>query len=252
MQNAIAKTLEHSKNIIISPDIDGFMSAELLNRKYGSVVVGTYDKNILTLSDDIDPAECLFVDCDMNTKNFVSIGNHMRLQEDNMADKSFNPNRFFGTSVYWKKFPYATCFLISATIEVDLDTYDLKRMAHADSTLINMIKYGDNMRSWSSRLRLSDIEGILDQSIDITDIQTKYPTQSFTSKRFGKERYINTLNESLEREGLAFREIVGGKKYLADMIGKPTIMRYNQDIISYAEVYTGEYSVTYDQEIEFR
>ena len=67
MQSAILETLQKSKNIIISPDVDGFMSAELLSRKFDSVVVGTYDKNILCISDDVRPEECLFVDCDMNT-----------------------------------------------------------------------------------------------------------------------------------------------------------------------------------------
>ena len=105
MLSSIIKTLEYSKELIISPDIDGFFSAELLNRKYGSVVVGTYDKNILCLADGVDPKTCLFVDCDMNTKDYVSIGNHMRLQDDNMADLSFNPNRFYETKNYWQKYP---------------------------------------------------------------------------------------------------------------------------------------------------
>ena len=99
MQSAILETLQKSKNIIISPDVDGFMSAELLSRKFDSVVVGTYDKNILCISDDVRPEECLFVDCDMNTKEFVSIGNHMRIEKDNMADTSFNPNRFLNTKI---------------------------------------------------------------------------------------------------------------------------------------------------------
>ena len=138
MKDAILETLSKFQKIIISPDIDGFMSAELLSRKFDSVVVGTYDKNLLCLADDVKPEECLFLDCDMNTKDFVSVGNHMRIENDNMADSSFNPNRFWNTKVYTSKFPYATCFLISSAIEVDLDLYYLKRMAHDDSTLINM------------------------------------------------------------------------------------------------------------------
>jgi hypothetical protein len=228
------------------------MSAELLNRKYGSQIVGTYDKNLLCLADDIKPEECLFVDCDMNTKSFVSVGNHMRIENDNMADSSFNPNRFWNTKIYTSKFPYATCFLISSAIEADLDLYDLKRMAHADSTLTNMDNYSINMRKWSSRLRESDVKPIIEQTLDISDIREKYPNQSFSSKRFGKERYITTLNEALNSEGMNYLELKTTKKYMADKVGINTLLRYMDDIISYAEIYSGEYSVTYNQEIEWK
>ena len=245
------ETLQKSQKIIISPDSDGFMSAELLNRKYGSKIVGTYDKNLLCLSDDVKPEECLFVDCDMNTKEFVSVGNHMRVQNDNMADSSFNPNRFWNTKTYTAKFPFATCFLISAAIEIDLDLYDLKRMAHADSTLTNMDNYSNNMRNWSKRLRDIDVKPIIEQTLDISDIREKYPNQSFSSKRFGKQRYLDTLNKALESEGMNYSPITNGIKYMCDVVGLNTLTRYMCDIISYAEIYSGEYSVTYNQEIEW-
>jgi len=246
------QTLQKSQKIIISPDIDGFMSAELLNRKFGSQIVGTYDKNILCLADDVKPEECLFVDCDMNTKEFVSVGNHMRIEKDNMADSSFNPNRFWDTKIYTSKFPFATCFLISSAIEIDLDLYDLKRMAHADSTLSNMDHYSNNMLKWSNRLREEDVKPIIEQTLDISDIRAKYPNQSFASKRFGRERYLETLNKALENEGMNYKTITTTKKYMADKVGINTLLRYMDDIISYAEIYSGEYSVTYNQEIEFR
>jgi len=252
MQSAILETLSKSQKIIISPDVDGFMSAELLNRKYGSQIVGTYDKNILCLADDIKPEECLFVDCDMNTKELVSVGNHMRIQNDNMADSSFNPNIHWQTKTYTSKFPFATCFLISSAIEIDLDLYDLKRMAHADSTLLNMNNYSINMRKWSSRLREVDVKPIIEQTLDISDIKTKYPNQSFVSKKFGRNRYLDTLNNALEGEGANYLPITRGIKYVADKVGLNTLLRYMDDIISYAEVYSGEFSVTYNQEIEFR
>ena len=104
MKTAIINTLQHSTNLIISPDADGILSAEFLNRHNGSKVVGTYDKNILCLADDIDPSECLFVDCDMNTSEFASIGNHMRLMEDNICIESFNPNVHFSTKKYKRRY----------------------------------------------------------------------------------------------------------------------------------------------------
>ena len=255
MKTDILNTLEYSKNLIISPDMDGFMTAKLLERFNGSQIVGSYDKNILCLADDIDPSECLFVDCDMNRQEYVSLGNHMRLLEDSMSVESFNPNVHFGVTTYSDKFPFATAFLISFATEVETSNPDLIRMAFADSTLRNMEKYSDNMRNWSTRMDHPAIQYIMDNS-DIAkrdDAQARfdYVDQSFTSKRYGKQRYLDTLNTALEAQGMKFKPLTRGSKYICDKVGKETVIRYNRDIISYAEIFTGEYSVTYDQEKEW-
>ena len=255
MKTSILNTLEYSKNLIISPDMDGFMSAKLLERFNGSKIVGSYDKNILCLADNIDPEKCLFVDCDMNRQEFVSLGNHMRLIEDGMSVESFNPNVHFGVTTYSDKFPYATAFLISFAIEANLSEQDLIRMAFADSTLKNMEKYSDNMRNWSKRMDHDAVRYIIDNS-DIArnnDKQARfdYVDQSFVSKRYGKERYLNTLNKALEAQGMKFETLTRGSKYICDKVGIETLIRYNRDIISYAEIFTGEYSVTYNQEKEW-
>lgn len=255
MKTNILKTLEHSKNLIISPDMDGFMTAKLLERFNGSQIVGSYDKNLLCLADGINPEECLFVDCDMNREGFVSLGNHMRLIEDNMSSKSFNPNVHFGVSTYSDKFPFATAFLISFATEAQTSDSDLIRMAFADSTLKNMEKYSDNMRNWSKRMDHPAVRYIMDNS-DIArdnDRQARfdYVDQAFVSKRYGKARYLDTLNNALEAQGMKFEPLVQGMKYICDKVGINTLIRYNRDIISYAEIFTGEYSVTYDQEKEW-
>lgn len=256
MKTDILKTLEYSKNLIISPDMDGFLSAEFLNRYNGSKVVGTYDKNILCLSDEVTIEDCLFVDCDMNRSQYVSIGNHMRKIDDSMSSRSFNPNVHFGISTYTDKFPYATVFLIADAIEVSTSEHDHIRMAYADSTLRNMENYGDNMRNWSNKMSHPSLKYIMDNS-DIAKkaddlFREKYPNQSFTSKRFGKKRYIEALNKAFEDLSMNFAPLTQGIKFLADKVGSNTVIRYNKDIISYAEVYGGEYSVTYDQEIEWK
>lgn len=256
MKTDILDTLEYSKNLIISPDMDGFMSAKLLERFNGSKIVGSYDKNILCLADGINPEECLFVDCDMNRQEYVSLGNHMRLLQDGMSVESFNPNVHFGVTTYTDKFPYATAFLISFATEADLSDLDLIRMAFADSTLKNMEKYSENMRNWSKRMDHSAVKYITDNS-DIArdrDVQARfdYVDQSFTSKRYGKERYLSTLNNALAGQEMSFKPLVQGMKYMCDKVGVNTVMRYNKDIISYAEIFGGEYSVTYDQEIEWK
>lgn len=255
MKTAILETLEYSKNLIISPDMDGFMTAKLLERFNGSKIVGSYDKNILCLADGINPEECLFVDCDMNRQEYVSLGNHMRLLEDNMSVESFNPNVHFGVSTYSDKFPFATAFLVSFATEVQTSESDLIRMAFADSTLKNMEKYSDNMRNWSTRMDHDAVKYIMDNS-DIArknDAQARfdYVDQSFTSKRYGKTRYLDTLNNALAGQEMKFEPLVQGMKYVCDKVGIETLIRYNRDIISYAEIFTGEYSVTYDQEKEW-
>jgi hypothetical protein len=255
MKTDILETLEHSKNLIISPDMDGFMTAKLIERFNGSKIVGSYDKNILCLADGINPEECLFVDCDMNRQEYVSLGNHMRLLEDNMSVESFNPNVHFGVSTYSDKFPFATAFLVSFATEVETSNTDLIRMAFADSTLKNMEKYSNNMRNWSDRMDHPAVRYIIDNS-DIArknDAQARfdYVDQSFTSKRYGKQRYLDTLNNALAGQEMKFEPLVQGMKYVCDKVGIETLIRYNRDIISYAEIFTGEYSVTYDQEKEW-
>jgi len=256
VRNEILKTLEHSKQLIISPDADGLMSAELINRYNGSKIVGTYDKNILCLADDIDISECLFVDCDMNHPNYVSIGNHMRLLNDGMSHRSFNPNVHFGVTTYRDKFPYATAFLISFATEVQTSHSDHLRMAYADSTLKNMESYANNMRNWSTRMMHEAVSYIIENSPESIEADNNFRktqfSQSFVSKRFGKVRYIETLNDALKSFKTPSEPILHGMKFMADKVGINTVHRYNRDIISYAEIFTDEYSVTYDQEIEWK
>jgi hypothetical protein len=83
------------------------------------------------------------------------------------------------------------------------------------------------------------------------EIRVKYPNQSFTSKRYGKKRYIEELNGAFEKENVPHETITTGIKYMSDKVGYNTVMRYMDDIFSYAEIYQGEYSVTYDQVVEW-
>ncbi len=118
-----------------------------------------------------------------------------------------------------------------------------------------MEKYEPNMRNWSDRMDHPAVRYIMDNS-DIAkqnDAQARfdYVDQAFVSKRYGKERYLNTLNKALEAQGMKFQTLTRGNKYLCDKVGLNTVIRYNRDIISYAEIFTGEYSVTYEQEMEW-
>jgi len=251
LKNSILDTLEYSKKLIISPDIDGFMTAKLINKYNGSIVVGAYDKNILTIAEGINPEDCLFVDCDMNTPEFVSIGNHMRLLSDNISVESFNPNVHFEVTKYTDKFPYATCFLITFATGVLTSDLDKNKMAYADSTYKNLIKYEKNMKNWALKFYHNEVERILNPRLSDHNerlwVEKEYPKQSFLSKQFGKTRYIKALNDALISEKINHLPVVHGTKYKTGLVDKNTVITYNKDIISYAEIYSGEYSVTYNQ-----
>ena len=255
MKSEILATLEYSKNLIISPDMDGFVSAQLLNRYNGYKVVGTYDKNVLCLSPGISPRDCLFVDCDMNHPDYVSIGNHMRLQNDNMSSKSFNPNIHFGITKYSDKFPFATAYLIAYATGIKTSATEMIRMAYADSTLRNMESYSENMRTWSDRMNCPAVEYVIHNTnvakeID-EGIRNIYPKQSFTNRQYGKTRYIQELSKNLIAENVSHETINRAYKYKTDKVGLTTVRKYMCDIFSYAEVFGGEYSITYYDRMEW-
>lgn len=257
MKQEILDTLAYSKKIIVSPDVDGFMSAKLLWKYNGSSVVGTYDKNLLLLADGIDPKDCLFVDCDMNSPDYVSIGNHMRLMEDNISVESFNPNTHYKVKQYNQKFPFATCFLIAFAIEPQTTLADNLCMAYADSTYKNKVDYAENMQHWSILLDCPQVQFVMNN--DIHNSVEKHMAymegkQSFVSRRLGKEKYMAQMNQAINNQGtwkFAFEKLTRGYKYQTGLVDKTTCIRYNKDIMSYAEVYGGEYSVTYKDEVEW-
>jgi hypothetical protein len=88
----------------------------------------------------------------------------------------------------------------------------------------------------------------LAKEVDLA-FRQRYTKQSFTSKMYGKPRYIQTLNEAFLQEEINHDILVEGKKYQVDKVGSNTVIRYNKDIMSYAEIFTNEYSVTYCQEV---
>jgi len=257
MKKEILETLEGFDKIIISPDMDGFVSANFLNKFNGAKVVGTYDKNKLCLSDGVKIEECLFLDCDINRTNIVSLGNHMRLINDNMSKRSFNPNVHYGVTNYTDKYPFATAYLLAFALEIETSAQDIIRMAYADSSLKNMIKYSDNMQNWSNKMPHPSVKYVIDnteysKSID-DDMRSEYgEDQSFTSPYFWKKRYIKTVNEALVKENVSHETIITGIKYIKDEVGYNTVKRYMDDIFSYVEKKRGRYSVTYMEETEWK
>ena len=189
----------------------------------------------------------------MNTKEFVSIGNHMRLRDDNIADLSFNPNSFQKVLKYSSKFPYATCFLVAVGIDVLTNENDHIRMGYADSTYLNNLNYADNMRYWSNVLPHASVSAIL--SNDLYEKIEKYKAdmdgkQALVSRRLGLAKYMEKMNEVFETLPFTTRVLTKSYKYEKGLIDSNTAKRYMNDIISYAEVFGGEYSVTYKDVVD--
>lgn len=200
MQSAILKTLQYSTNLIVSPDMDGYLSAELMSRRWDTRIVGTYGVDGLLVKNGIDPKKCLFVACNIFSPNYVFIGNHVRHGWDDTNPQSFNPNIYYSVRSLDNMYPFATAHLIAATVEVPTNTYDHARMASAMPTnpissipsgLSGITNYlansgntnADNMRVWSQRLAHSSSNAVLtgiDEYVQIIrDIEAMPPEKGF-------------------------------------------------------------------------
>ena len=172
-----------------------------------------------------------------------------------MASKSFNPNVHFGINKYTDKYPFATAFLISFATRVTTSEQIQAYMSYADSTYKNLINYSENMHNWYARMQHLELDQVFSPSENVAQIlkslEDAETPQGFVSKRFGKKRYIEEMNAALVSHQIPHMTLTSGKKYLSDKVGRNTVIKYNQDIISYAEVYGGEYSVTYNEEIDW-
>lgn len=172
-----------------------------------------------------------------------------------MSSKSFNPNVHYGINTYTDKYPFATAFLISFATRVPTSEQIQLYMAFADSTYKNLVNYLPNMNNWHTRMTHTEIDRVFNLSEDdLAKLETLgelHPNQGFVSKRLGKAKYIDQMNSALDSWGIKHLALTSGTKYLSDKVGRATVLKYNKDIISYAEIYGGEYSVTYDQEMEW-
>jgi hypothetical protein len=123
-------------------------------------------------------------------------------------------------------------------------------MAYADSTYKNAVDYAENMRNWSTRMDDENVRYVLSSEVDVSEVAKEYEDkQGLVSRRLGLEKYLLEMNTALNKHSawnFAFAgELKTIKKYQTGLVDKTTAIRYNKDIISYAEIYGGEYSVTY-------
>ena len=95
----------------------------------------------------------------------------------------------------------------------------------------------------------------LSDKVDVSKVAKEYEEkQGLVSRRLGLEKYLVEMNAALKKHSawnFAFSsELKTIKKYQTGLVDKTTVIRYNKDIISYAEIFGGEYSVTYNSLVD--
>jgi len=170
-QDALAGTIDawDKKAIVVSPDIDGILSALLFKKRYGSKIVGIYstvDIILLNGATRADIQKALWLDHDVTHPSVKCIGQHLlRVRDDdvlsNVAPESFNPNEFFDQTYVRSfkglnkpgrdKYPFGTIHFLMEALNESYPTRGSEAyalFAHADGTWANAIKYSPNCNRW--------------------------------------------------------------------------------------------------------
>lgn len=160
------------RNIVISPDLDGIISAVLLCHLYGSKIIAIYDTRNLIVFDDStkeELANALWLDHDIQKKNILSIGHHLlsingeRLS--NYNDDSFNPNVYFDmnwrncfnnrTEFSLNKFPFSTILLLIEALNIripNIGTKGYSLLLQADGIIDVVSEYYNNCLQWKDMM----------------------------------------------------------------------------------------------------
>ncbi len=159
-----------SKDLVISPDVDGLATSCLLAKHYESKIIGIYTGQHLLLADGYrlsDARDALWLDHDVNGQGVRCVGQHLvhHAPSDNLPTRhavSWNPNvwqrqawskSFAGIAGKKQdKYPYATAHFVASALG-DLETTDpnlLSLLAHADGAWFALDIYKANAAIWES------------------------------------------------------------------------------------------------------
>ena len=161
-----------SKNVVISPDIDGFLCYLLFSELYDANLIGIYTTNTLVLFDHYDGHDALsalWLDHDIAHSKIQSIGQH--IIQNKLTDplsfrkkNSFNPNviwsksrenSFLGKSKDMDKYPFGTIHFLMQGLMEDSEPQNSEAfalLAHADSSWMNSINYSHNCKLWFGKM----------------------------------------------------------------------------------------------------
>lgn len=160
--------------MVISNDLDGFLSASFLSEHLNWGLVGVYTMNSLHMTDGIveempntqeeledvlKKQKIVFVDHDINHPDILSIGHHiLRWSETTPAGRhipetSINPNLMRGITCkqFERKYPFATIHLLLAGAphsHTFVNRRFLTLLLHTDSSLKNAFNYQSNALDW--------------------------------------------------------------------------------------------------------
>jgi hypothetical protein len=156
-----------SRHLIISPDVDGLLSAVLLQQEFPSKIIGFYTTSHLVLFDGYTPDDAkssLWLDHDVNQLGIRCVGQHLvNLRPgDGLPTRepmSWNPNVWVGQA--WEgsfsgiagkkrdKYPLGTAHFIHEAVARNVQASTLiPLLAHADGTWFALDIYKANGEIW--------------------------------------------------------------------------------------------------------
>lgn len=157
------------RGLVVSPDVDGILSAALLANHRGARVVGVYTTSHLVLLDGSSRADArgaLWLDHDISHPGVRCVGQHLILHApgDKLPRRhwiSFNPNHHYGQTYQESfrgqggrtrdKYPFGTVHFLMEALRVPRPAVGSKPfalLAHADGTWATALDYEPNFRIW--------------------------------------------------------------------------------------------------------
>lgn len=163
--------LEEARGMIIGNDLDGFMSAQLMNFLLGWRIRGLYI-NSQTIWFDADLSQdelsrCIYMDVDINRNDITSIGHHILKHSVSDLLSNHQTNTFYSNlelnryleGRWEEKYPFGTVHLLMGFYchhgyNVPLPTNDdyISLLWHAGSAALNAVNHFNSVMNWLSAL----------------------------------------------------------------------------------------------------
>lgn len=169
LQQATARwVLAPDLPVVVSPDVDGFLSALLGAHHLGWRVCGLYDGRSLKLNRPVQHLrDLVFIDVEIYRQGVRSIGNHLTQWDSSTPLPYFthclNPNimRSITRQHFSRKYPFATFHFLVALLAYGGVTLQFQQVrpgliVYPDGTFFNILNYGANCKDWLEWLRLDN------------------------------------------------------------------------------------------------
>lgn len=169
--------IETNKNVILSPDSDGFLCGLFMSHYFNWNIVGFYDGKILLLKKNLSAKDCIFIDMEIYREHIKSLGHHMVLFNKSRLPSGWNnfknciqPNTLRNYDCYNNfplKYPFASIHLLlgiagsQQKIEIKKDA--LCPLLYTDGVFKNLFNFPENCLSWINFLGGDEEESPLHQ-----------------------------------------------------------------------------------------